>query len=64
MVRLQAASLLDLAASAEAARRKELLDRVGATLAPDKVAGRLTVDVQEMLRELERLCAATAPLSR
>jgi tetratricopeptide (TPR) repeat protein len=63
-VRLQVASLLDPAAAAEAARRKELIDHAAATLAPDKVASRLTVDVQEMLRELERLRAATAPLSR
>jgi hypothetical protein len=61
---LQVASLLDPAAAAEAARRKELIDHAAATLAPDKVASRLTVDVQEMLRELERLRAATAPLSR
>jgi hypothetical protein len=52
------AGLLDPAVPAEAARRKELFDRAAATLAPDKVAGRLTVDVQEMLREIERLSAA------
>jgi hypothetical protein len=61
MVRLQAASSLDPAVPAEAAHRKELLDRVAATLAPDKVAGRLTVDVQEMLREVERLRTAPPP---
>jgi hypothetical protein len=61
MVRLQAASSLDSAVPAEAAHRKELLDRVAATLAPDKVAGRLTVDVQEMLREIERLRTAPPP---
>ena len=59
-VRLQAASVLDPAVSAEAARRKELIDQAAATLAPDQVAGRLTVDVQEMLREIERLRAAAA----
>jgi hypothetical protein len=58
MVRLQAASLLDPTVPAEAARRKELLDQAAAALAPDKVAGRLTVDVQEMLREIGRLRAA------
>jgi hypothetical protein len=55
------AGLLDPAVPAEAARRKELLDRAAAILAPDKVASRLTVDVQEILRELERLRTATAP---
>ena len=63
-VRLLAASFLDPTVAAEAARRKELLDRAAATLAPDEVAGRLTVDVQEMLRELERLRAATASRPR
>jgi hypothetical protein len=42
----------------------DLDDQAAATLAPDKVAGQLTVDVQEMLQEIERLRAATAPLSR
>jgi hypothetical protein len=63
-VRLLAASFLDPTVPAEAARRKELLDRAAATLAPDEVAGRLTVDVQEMLRELERLRVATASRPR
>jgi hypothetical protein len=55
---LQVASSLDPAVPADAAHRKELLDRAAATLAPGNVAGRLTVDVQEMLREIERLRAA------
>jgi hypothetical protein len=42
----------------------DLDDQAAATLAPDKVAGRLTVDVQEMLQEIERLRAAPAPLAR
>jgi hypothetical protein len=59
-----AASFLDPAGPFEAAKRKELLDQAAAILAPDKVAGRLTVDVQEALREIERLRAATAPRPR
>jgi hypothetical protein len=59
-----AASVLDPAVPFEAERRKELLDQAAAILAPDKVAGRLTVDVQEMLKELERLRAATGPPAR
>jgi hypothetical protein len=51
-VRLQAASVLDPSVPAGAARRKELLVLAAAALAPDKVAGRLTVDVREMLQEL------------
>ena len=43
----------------ETIRRKKLIVQAAATLAPDKVAGRLTVDVPEMLREIERLRAAT-----
>ena len=35
-----------------AVRRKELLDHFSAALALDTVAGRLTVEVQEMLQEL------------
>jgi hypothetical protein len=62
--RIRAASFCDLAVPFEAARRKELLDQAAATLVPDKVAGRLTVDVQEALREIERLRAATAPPPR
>jgi hypothetical protein len=38
------------------------LDQAAATLAPDKFAGRLTVDVQEALQEIEHLRAATAQL--
>ncbi|HUL52029.1 MAG TPA: serine/threonine-protein kinase [Opitutaceae bacterium] len=60
VVRLLAANVLDPAVPAEAARRKELIDRAAATLAPDKVAGRLTIDVQEALREIERLRATRA----
>jgi hypothetical protein len=63
-VRLLAASFVDPNLPTEAARRKELLDQAAATLAPDKVAGRLTVDVQEMLREIERLRAAPASQPR
>jgi Protein kinase domain len=62
VARVRAASVLDPTVSFEAARRKELLDQAAATLAPDKVAGRLTVDVQEALQEIGRLRAGTAPL--
>ncbi|HUJ43268.1 MAG TPA: protein kinase [Opitutaceae bacterium] len=63
IVRLQKASVLDPAIPFEAVKRKELLNQAAAVLAPDKVAGRLTVDVQEALRELERLRAPTVPQS-
>jgi serine/threonine protein kinase len=63
-VRILAASVLDPTVSFEAAQRKELLDRAAATLASENVAGRLTVDVQEALREIERYRAATVPPSR
>ena len=59
-----AASFLDPAGPLEAAKRKELLDQAAAILAPNKVTSRLTVDVQEALREIERLRAASAPQSR
>ncbi len=62
IVRILAASFLDPASPFEAAKRKELLDQAAATLAPDKFAGRLTVDVQEALQEIEHLRAATAQL--
>jgi hypothetical protein len=64
ILRLLEASILDPAIPFEVVNRKELLDQAAAALAPEKVAGRLTVDVQEALRELERLRAATAPQSR
>jgi hypothetical protein len=64
IARLRAATFLDPTVPFEAARRQKLLDQAAAVLAPETVAGRLTVDVQEALRELERLRAATAPLSR
>jgi hypothetical protein len=60
-LRILGASVLDSAVPYEAARRKKLLDQAAAALAPDKVAGRLTVDVQEALREIERLRAETTP---
>jgi len=56
-----AASFLDPAGPLEAAKRKELLDQAAAILASDKVAGRLTVDVQEALGEVERLRSTNAP---
>jgi len=59
-----AASFLDPAGPLEAAKRKELLDQAAAILTPDKVAGRLTVDVQEALQEIERLRAAIVTPSR
>ena len=64
VARVRAASVLDPTVSFEAARRKELLDQAAATLAPDKVAGRLTVDVQEALQEIERLRAAPPSVPR
>jgi hypothetical protein len=45
----------------EAARRRELLDQAATTFPPDKTVGRLSVDVQEALKEIERLRAATVP---
>jgi tetratricopeptide (TPR) repeat protein len=63
-VRILAASFLDPNVPFEEARRKELLDETDAMLAPDKVAGRLTVDVQESLQEIERLRAAIVTPSR
>ena len=54
-------SALNPAVPYEAAKRKELLDQAAAALAPDKVAGRLTVDVQEALQEIGRLRSETAP---
>ncbi|HUJ42768.1 MAG TPA: serine/threonine-protein kinase [Opitutaceae bacterium] len=60
-MRILVASVLDPTIPSEAARRQELLDQAAAILAPDKVAGRLTVDVQEMLQEIQRLRVATAP---
>ena len=59
VLRVLAASFLNPAVPFEAGRRKELLDQAAVTLAPEKVAGRLTVDVQEALKEIERLRAAT-----
>ncbi len=64
IARILAAGFLDPTVPFEAARRQKLLDQAAAILAPDKIAGRLTVDVQDALREIERLRAATAPLSR
>jgi hypothetical protein len=64
VVRILAASFLNFAVPYEAARRKELLELAAAILAPGKVAGRLTVDVQEALREIEHLRAASAPRQR
>ena len=64
VVRLSAASVLDPTVPAETSRRKELLDQAAAILAPDKVAGRLTVDVQEALREIEHLRAIPVPPPR
>jgi hypothetical protein len=62
--RILAAGVLDPTVPAEAARRQDLLEQAAAMLAPDKIAGRLTVDVQEMLREMKGLQAETAPASR
>jgi hypothetical protein len=63
-VRLLAASVLDPVVPADAAHRREFLDGAAAILAPDKVSGRLTIDVQEMLREIERLRAPIGPPAR
>jgi len=57
--RILVASVLDPTDPAEAGRRGELLEQATAILAPDKVAGRLTVDVQEALQEIARLRAET-----
>jgi len=60
---IRSAGFLDPSVPFEAARRKELVDQASATFAPEKIAGRLTMDVQEALRELERLRVAIATLS-
>jgi len=62
VVRILAASLLDPTVPFEASRRIQLLNLAAATLAPENVAGRLTVDVQEALKEIERLRASTKSL--
>ncbi len=64
VARLRVAGFLDPAAPFEAALRQKLLDLAAPTLAPDNVAGRLTVDVREALRELDRLRAAPPPPAR
>jgi len=59
--RILAASFFDSTAPFEDARRKELLDQAAISLSPEKVAGRLTVDVQEALKEIARLRAVKTP---
>ena len=58
------ARMLDPTNLTEAARRKELLDKAATILAPEKTAGRLTVDVRETLAEIERLRASPARANR
>jgi len=64
IVSIRAASFLDPTVPFEAARCKELLDQAAAILSPERVAGRLTVDVQETLKDIERLRATKAPPSQ